>query len=197
MTNTHIADPQSPNARNALGAPPAIPPLQAAPGQYLTFMLGSEIFGLDILSVKEIIEYGAPTKVPMMPAFISGVINLRGGVVPVIDLTALFEQAVTAVTRRTCIVIVELEIDPDAPSRTIGVLVDSVSAVVDIAAADIKPEPAFGMRICADFISGIAQRDERFIILLNILRVLAMAELAIPQGRAQSQRNGSDATVSI
>lgn len=153
----------------------------AEAGQYLTFTLSGELFAIDILSIKEILEYGAPTKVPMMPNFICGVINLRGGVVPVVDLSALFEQPIIAVTRRTCIVIVELESDPNAPSQSIGVMVDMVNEVVDIAATDIKPEPSFGMRIRADFVSGIAQRGERFIILLDILRVLSMAEIVLPQ----------------
>ena len=110
-----------------------------APAQYLTFSLSGEMFGLGILNVKEIIEYGNLTEIPMMPAFIRGVINLRGSVVPVIDLAARFGGQPTAVGRRTCIVIVEV---PDEDTRhDIGIIVDAVSEVLEIPGSDIEPPP--------------------------------------------------------
>lgn len=185
MSNTQIAGSHS-AAHTAHVQPVRAQPVHAQNGhaqigQYLTFMLGGELLAIDILSIKEILEYGTPTKVPMMPKFICGVINLRGGVLPVIDLSALFEQPTAAVTRRSCIIVVELEDAVDASSQCIGVLVDTVNEVIDISAANIKPEPTFGMRVRTDFINGIAQHGERFVILLNMSRVLSMADIALPQ----------------
>jgi purine-binding chemotaxis protein CheW len=151
---------------------------RAEAGQYLTFMLGKEMFAIGILGIKEIIEYGALTKVPMMPNFICGVINLRGRVVPVIDLAARFERPTAAITRRTCIVIVELELDAEIPAQHIGVLVDTVNEVVDIAAADIEPAPRFGTHIRTDFIKGLGRRGELFVILLNVQNALSMADIS-------------------
>src|SRR5574344_1655305 len=125
----------------------------SAPTQYLTFMLGSDAYALGILSIKEIIEYTTMTEVPLMPAFVRGVINLRGAVVPVMDLQARFGQTISAVTKRTCIVIVEVA-GPNGP-QVMGVVVDAVNAVLDISAADIEPAPAFGTHIRADFIEGM------------------------------------------
>ena len=153
--------------------------LQAATAtqQYLTFALGGEMFAIAILNVKEIIEYGSLTEIPMMPAFIRGVINLRGAVVPVIDLSSRFGGKATEVARRTCIVIVEL-ID-DEGRHDIGVMVDAVSEVIDIAASDIEAAPAFGARIRTDFIAGMGKVNGRFVIILAIDRVLSVEEMSV------------------
>ena len=147
-----------------------------APSQYLTFALGGEMFAVGILNVKEIIEYGNLTEIPMMPTFIRGVINLRGSVVPVIDLAARFGNTPTIPSRRTCIII--LEIRHEDSCQTLGVLVDSVSAVLDIPTSEIEPPPAFGARIRADFIVGMGKVDGHFVILLDIERVLSVDEIA-------------------
>lgn len=144
--------------------------------QYLTFMLGGEMFSLSILAIKEIIWYANLTDVPMMPACIRGVINLRGAVVPVIDLAARFGRERLRSGRRSCIVIVE--VNGDAGTQTLGVMVDGVSEVIDIAAADIEPAPSFGARIRTDFIAGMARREGRFVILLEVGRVFSIDELA-------------------
>jgi purine-binding chemotaxis protein CheW len=144
--------------------------------QYLTFALGSEMFAVGTLSVKEIIEYGHLTVVPMVPDFIRGVINLRGAVVPVIDLGARFGRSDRNVTRRTCIVIVE--IPGEEGTQDIGVVVDSVSEVLEIPASEIEPAPAFGARIRSDFIAGMGKVNGRFVILLDVGRVLSMDEIA-------------------
>jgi purine-binding chemotaxis protein CheW len=159
-------------------AHPARPPLADEPGtqQYLTFVLGGEMFAVGILHVKEIIEFGNLTVVPMMPAFIRGVINLRGAVVPVIDLAARFGGRPGVPGRRTCIVIVEVA-EGDC-RHDIGIMVDAVSEVLEIAAADIEPPPAFGARIRADFIAGMGRVGPRFVILLAIDRVLSVEEIA-------------------
>ncbi|UZE21518.1 chemotaxis protein CheW [Pseudomonas sp. B21-056] len=145
--------------------------------QYLTFTLAGETFAVGTLSVKEIIEYGQLTGVPMMPPSIRGVINLRGAVVPVIDLGARFGGRQTEVGRRTCIVI--LEVDHADEQQVIGVLVDAVNEVLEIAPADIEPPPAFGAHIRTDFIQGMGKVGGHFVILLDIGRVLSVDELAV------------------
>ena len=145
--------------------------------QYLTFLLGSEMFAMDILGIKEIIEYGNLTSVPMMPDFIRGVINLRGSVVPVVDLSARFGRPASAVTRRTCIVIIEA--DNEGEKQDIGVVVDSVSEVLEIPADQIEPAPSFGAKIRADFISGMGKIKDKFVIILDAGKVLSVNEMAM------------------
>ena len=144
--------------------------------QYLTFMLGGEMFAMGILAVKEIIEFNNLTSVPMMPPFVRGVINVRGAVVPVIDLAARFGGQLSAVTRRTCIVIIEANA-ADGDKQDIGVMVDAVSAVLEIAGSEIEPPPSFGAKIRVDFISGMAKVNGRFVIVLNIDKVLSVDEM--------------------
>ncbi|HEX8592676.1 MAG TPA: chemotaxis protein CheW [Pseudomonas sp.] len=145
--------------------------------QYLTFMLGAEMFAIGILGIKEIIEYGNLTVVPMMPAFVRGVINLRGAVVPVVDLSARFGRPDSDITRRSCVVIIEASADDGQP-QDIGLLVDTVSAVLEIPAAQIEPPPSFGARIRADFISGMAKVDGKFVIVLQVGQVLSIDEMS-------------------
>lgn len=149
----------------------------AAPQQYLTFTLGGEMLAVAILNVKEIIEYGTLTEIPMMPLFIRGVINLRGAVVPVIDLSCRFGGKPSDVARRTCIVIIELE---DGDSRQdVGIMVDAVSEVLEIARSEIEPPPAFGAKIRTDFISGMGKVNGKFVIILNVSKVLSIEEIAM------------------
>jgi purine-binding chemotaxis protein CheW len=150
----------------------------ALAGQYLTFTLGGELYALGILSSKEIIDYGNLTEVPMMPAFVRGVINLRGSVVPVVDLQARFGKGATLVVKRTGIVIVEAAGDDDDSSQDLGIIVDAVNEVVEISQDDIEPAPSFGTGIRPDFISGMAKRNGRFVILLNVSKVLSVDEMA-------------------
>ena len=158
--------------------------INEAPAQYLTFSLGGEMFGVGILNVKEIIEYGNLTEIPMMPAFIRGVINLRGSVVPVIDLSARFGSKTTEVGRRTCIVIVEV---PDEDTRhDIGIIVDAVSEVLEIPGSEIEPPPSFGAKIRADFIFGMGKVAGKFVILLEINKVLSVDEIAMLTGTGSS-----------
>ncbi len=145
--------------------------------QYLTFSLSKEMFAVGIRRVREIIEYDNVTTVPMMPRFVKGVINLRGSVVPVIDLSARFGREVSEIHRRTCIVIVEVE--HEGVEQELGVVVDAVSEVLEISQAEIEPPPAFGANIRADFISGMGKVNGRFVILLNVDRVLAVEEMAM------------------
>ncbi|MFB2865787.1 chemotaxis protein CheW [Aeromonas sp. MdU4] len=148
--------------------------------QYLTFLINNEMFAINILGVKEIIEYGNITPIPMMPSFIRGVINLRGAVVSVVDLNARFGNTPSAITRRSCIVIIEGMTQPgDEPAgQDIGVVVDSVSEVLGIPQADIEPPPSFGARIRADFISGMGKVNGKFVILIDTEKVLSLDEMA-------------------
>ncbi|NYI00512.1 purine-binding chemotaxis protein CheW [Cupriavidus plantarum] len=147
--------------------------------QYLTFQLGGEMFAIGILAIKEIIEYGTPTVVPMMPPTVRGVINLRGAVVPVMDLQARFGEPSSPVGKRTCIVIVEVPAGDEC--QVVGVVVDAVNEVVDIGPGDIEPTPSFGARIRTDFIEGMGKRmgkdGAKFVILLNLERVLSLDEM--------------------
>ena len=149
------------------------------PAQYLTFMLAGEMFAIGILAIKEIIEYGSLTPVPMMPASVRGVINLRGAVVPVMDLLARFGKPPSPVTKRSCIVIVEVASGQALDERqVIGVAVDAVNEVLDIAPGDIEPPPTFGARIRSDFIHGMGKVKGRFVILLDLNHALSMDEVA-------------------
>jgi purine-binding chemotaxis protein CheW len=153
---------------------------QAAPAeqkQYLTFMLGGEMFSIGILCIREIIWYSNLTEVPMMPACIRGVINLRGAVVPVMDLSNRFGKPATPVTKSTCIIIVEVQTQNEGERLSMGVVVDSVQAVLEIAASDIEPPPSFGAKIRSDFIEGIGKVSGKFVILLNVNNVLSMQEI--------------------
>jgi purine-binding chemotaxis protein CheW len=169
----------SSRARDAM-APGAEAPVQ----QFLTFMLGGEMFAIGILAIKEIIEYSSLTEVPMMPAYVRGVINLRGSVVPVADLSVRFGRQPGAVTKRTCIVI--LEVTANGERQDVGVVVDAVNEVLDILATDIEPPPSFGARIRTDFIRGMGKVNNRFVILLDVNHVLSLDELADVAGSAEA-----------
>lgn len=144
--------------------------------QYLTFLLGGETFAIGILSIKEIIEYGSVTTVPMMPDFVRGVINLRGAVVPVIDLAMRFSRTPSPITRRSCIVLIEVEAEGER--YNIGVTVDSVNEVLEIPMSEIEPPPAFGAKIRSDFIGGMGKIDGKFVIILDADKVLSVDEMA-------------------
>jgi len=164
----------SPPARHA---PASIVATAAAePVQYLTFMLAQEQFAIGILNIKEIIEYHGVTEVPMMPGCVRGVINLRGAVVPVMDLLVRFGRPASAVSKRTCVVIVEVE--SGGERQVIGLVVDAVNEVLDIAASDIEPAPSFGARIRAEFIQGVGKVRGKFVLLLDVDRALSLDEIA-------------------
>lgn len=144
--------------------------------QFLTFLVGSESFAMPIGSIREIIEFGGLTEVPLMPSFLRGVINLRGSVVPVIDLSVRFGRAPTVVAKRTCIIIMELV--QDEQQLLLGVMVDAVSAVLSIDASSIEPRPSFGSGIRADFIEGMIGINERFVVVLDVQKALSVDELS-------------------
>lgn len=166
--------------------------------QYLTFQLGREMFAVGILHIREIIEFGGLTTVPMMPEFVRGVINLRGSVVPVIDLSARFGRGESAVSRRSCIVILEIErssVHADIGGdrlQEIGIIVDAVSEVLEIPPSEIESPPSFGARIRADFIAGMGKVDGRFAILLDVQKALDVEEMAELASVVESVGQGDD-----
>lgn len=160
-------------------------------GQYLTFHLSEEMFAINILRIKEILEYGNLSKVPMMPPFIRGVINLRGSVVPVIDLKVRFGGAVNRVTKRSCIVIIEI-MNEDR-HHDIGIMVDSVSEVLEIPATEIEPPPSFGAHIRADFMDAMGKVNGEFVIILDVDCVLSTQELAIVSDMPATPTDADDA----
>lgn len=149
--------------------------------QYLTFTLGEALFAVGTLNVREIIEYGHLTPVPLMPPSILGVINLRGGVVPILDLRQRFGQGATQVSRRSCIVI--LEVQRSGIDQVIGIVVEAVNAVLEIPEQDIEPPPSFGSQIPTDFLIGMGKLDTRLVVLLDIGRVLSLDDLQLLAGR--------------
>jgi purine-binding chemotaxis protein CheW len=146
-------------------------------GKYLTFILANEEYGIGILKIKEIIGMMPITSVPRTPEFIKGVINLRGKVIPVMDLRLRFGMPVLDYTERTCIIVVE--IDGQTGTVQIGIVVDAVSEVLNIRAEDIEATPSFGTRLNTDFILGMAKMNGGIKILLDIDRVLSSAETAL------------------
>jgi purine-binding chemotaxis protein CheW len=148
--------------------------------QFLTFSLGEEVFAMDIRTVREIIQVGPMTPVPLMPAFVRGVINLRGAVVPVIDLHARFGRGAARLGKKSCIVIFDsLRAGDGAGDRIeLGLLVDAVSEVIEIAAGQIEPPPDFGGSVRRDFIRGMGKVASRFVILLEPDRAFDVGEMA-------------------
>jgi purine-binding chemotaxis protein CheW len=144
--------------------------------QFLTLTLGEELFALPIEHVREIIEFGGLTEIPLMPTFLRGVINLRGAVVPVVDLAVRFGRERTAIAKRTCIVIVEVA--QDEGMQLLGIIVDAVNAVLAVEPSQLENRPTFGARIRTDFIAGILKHGEQFVIVLDIPQVLSLEELA-------------------
>ncbi len=143
--------------------------------QYLTFYLSGEEYATNIQKVKEIIEYTAVTKVPKVPEWIRGVINLRGSVVPVVDLSVRFGLGERPPTKTTCIVILELE--QDSERTVMGAIVDAVNQVIDLAPDDIEEPPAFGTRVRLDYLFGMGKLGKKFALILDIDRVLSNSEL--------------------
>jgi purine-binding chemotaxis protein CheW len=153
--------------------------------KYLTFNLGGEQYGLEILKVREIIGIMDITRVPRTPEFIRGVINLRGKVIPVIDLRNKFGMETINDTEQTCIIVVDMQFENS--SLLMGIIVDSVSEVLDIETEDIEDTPIFGSSVSTDFIQGIAKTKGGVKILLNIEEVLTTAEiLTLPKVSAEA-----------
>lgn len=147
--------------------------------QYLTFKLADEIFALDVAKVREILEYTNITKIPQTPEFMRGVINLRGSVVPVIDMRLKFGLSATEQTINTCIIVVEVTLDGD--TTVLGALADSVQEVVEMEPEQIEPAPHIGTRLNTAFIKGMGKHEEHFVMILDIDRVFSDSEMAVLQ----------------
>jgi len=145
--------------------------------QYLTFTLGNEGYAFEIFRVREVLDYTTITKVPGVPDFISGVINLRGNVVPIIDLRLKFGMQSVERTVNTCIVIVDVELDGEP--TTMGALADSVEKVIDLDETQKEPPPKFGSKLKTKFIKGMGKNDDKFLIILDIDKIFSSDELAM------------------
>jgi len=147
--------------------------------QYLTFKLDDEVFALDITKVREVLDFTTVTKVPRTPEFMRGVINLRGSVVPVVDLRLKFGMTKTEKTVNTCVIIVEVAVDNE--TTVLGALADSVQEVMDLEPGYIEPAPKIGTRLNTEFIKGMGKRDSNFIIILDVDKIFSTDELALVQ----------------
>lgn len=143
--------------------------------QYLTFKLDEEVFALDISQVREVLDYPEITKVPRMPEFMKGVINLRGSVVPVVDMRLKFGMSSTIQTVNTCVIIVEAGVDGE--KIVLGALADSVQEVLEMGPSSIEPAPRIGARLKTDFIRGMGKRGDDFIVILEIDRIFSFDEI--------------------
>ncbi len=145
--------------------------------QYLTFFVADTAYAIAVLRVREVIEPAPITRVPSTPRAVRGVINLRGSVVPVVDLGARFDLAERVLTKRTCIVLVEVTVDGEGEAAVIGILVDAVDQVVELAADQIEAVPPFGTHVRLDFLSGMGVVGTGFVLLLNVDSVLSTPDL--------------------
>lgn len=143
--------------------------------QYLTFIIRGEEHAVPILRVKEIIEYETVTRVPGTPQWVRGVINLRGAILPVIDLASKFGHAESAVTKTTCTVVVETNLRDEL--ITVGVMADAVSEVLDFTAGQIEPPPSFGTHVRVDYLLGMGKLERKLVLILDIDRLLSPVEL--------------------
>jgi purine-binding chemotaxis protein CheW len=149
--------------------------------QYLTFTLAEEVFAVDVDRVREILEITNITKVPQVPDFMRGVINLRGCVVPVLDLRLKFGMEETAQTVNTCIIVVEVEMDGER--IVLGALADSVQEVIEMESSQIEAPPHIGTHLKTDFLRGMGKHDNRFVMILDIDKVFSGAELGAVSGQ--------------
>jgi len=152
---------------------------EAALAQYLSFQVAGESYAVGVLQAREIIEYTTVTRVPHAPVAVRGVINLRGSVVPVVDLAVKFGLPQSEIGRRTCVVIVECTIDGE--SMVMGVMADAVNHVLDLGPADIEPAPSFGTRVRAEYLKGMGKLEQGFVLLLDMDKLLSGQEAAVAQ----------------
>lgn len=160
--------------------------------QYLTFKLSDEMFGVDVAQVREILDYIKVTKVPQTPEFMCGVINLRGNVVPVVDMRLKFGMEKTEKTVNTCIVVVEVNLDGE--TTILGALVDSVQEVFELDPDEIEPAPKIGTKLKTDFIKGMGKRDDLFIIILDIDKIFSSEEISIVQDMQKTNNSETEVT---
>ncbi|HOP50779.1 MAG TPA: chemotaxis protein CheW [Ignavibacteriales bacterium] len=155
--------------------------------QYLTFELDKEIFAIDVSQVKEVLDYTKITKIPRTPDFMLGVINLRGSVVPVIDIRKKFGMNISEVTINTCIIV--LEINYENELLTIGALADSVKEVFELEPKDIEPAPKIGTKMNIEFIKGMGKKNDEFVIILDINKIFSQTELDFISNQKNDNEN--------
>lgn len=143
--------------------------------QYLTFKLGPEVYALDVGSARQIVEFSLITQIPKTPPWIRGVINLRGTVVPVLDLKLKFELGVTERTVNTCVIIVEVPSEGD--TLVVGVLTDAVQEVFELEASRIEPPPRFGVRVSTEYLRGMGRRGDELFIILDPMKIFSAGDL--------------------
>jgi purine-binding chemotaxis protein CheW len=153
--------------------------------QYLSFSVADEQYAIDVLHVREITQYGRLTRVPAAPACVRGVMNLRGAVVPVVDLAVKLGLPESRVTKLTCVVIVDVAVSEE--TTPMGILADSVSQVIDLGPADIEPPPPFGTRIRAEYLSGLGRVDGAFLVILDVDRLLSIDDLLTTRAEAPAE----------
>ena len=158
--------------------------------QYLTFEVSEDLYAIGILDLREIISFKSATRVPMAPKSIRGLINLRGSAVPVVDLAIKFGEVPTAVSKRTCVVI--LDASRSQEGGTIGILADSVREVIELADAEIEAPPDFGLTASAEYLVGLARVGESFVPILEVEKLLSAAELAVSGGDLASPLGEAD-----
>ena len=157
--------------------------------QYLSFNLGEEVFALDIGKVREVLEFTTVTKVPQTPDFMRGVINLRGGVVPVIDMKLKFRMGETEKAINTCVIITEVELE-GGETTVLGALADSVQEVFDMQEDEIEPAPKIGTQLNTEFLKGMGKKDDEFVLLLDIDRVFSADELEAVKSSGEVAEDG-------
>ncbi len=150
--------------------------------QYLTFKLADETFAVEVAKVREILDFSTVTKVPQTPDFMRGVINLRGSVVPVVDMRLKFGMSETEKTVDTCIIVLEITLDNE--TAVVGALADSVQEVLELEPENIEPAPRIGTKLNTDFLVGMGKQNETFIMILNIDKVFTLDELGGQEGIA-------------
>lgn len=156
--------------------PPGLTASSESAVQYLTFTLRDEVFAMDIRRVREIIQYSSMTAVPQMPEFVRGVINLRGAVVPVIDMHSRFGRGRSDIGKKTCIII--FDGSREGEKLELGLMVDAVSEVIDISQSMIEPAPQFGASIARDYIHGMGKVGSKFVVILEPDRALDIEDMA-------------------
>lgn len=169
----------------------AVDELASLTTQYLSFNLGDEVFALDIAKVREVLEFTTVTKVPQTPEFMRGVINLRGGVVPVVDMKLKFGMEETQKSINTCVIITEVEME-GGESTVLGALADSVQEVFDLHVDDIEPAPRIGTQLNTEFLHGMGKKDDEFILLLDIDKVFSVDEIAAVGAAGDVAASGED-----
>ncbi|PLK48477.1 chemotaxis protein CheW [Uliginosibacterium sp. TH139] len=147
-----------------------------SPRRYLTFTLHKEVFAVPVGPIREIIEYPAVTEIPLAPEFLRGVINLRGSVVPLIDIAARFGRGPSEITWRTCVIVFEASSE-DSLHQLLGIMVDTVHDVLDVDPAQVEPRPEFGTVLRTEFVAGMINRNGKFVVVLDIDKVLNSHEL--------------------